>query len=796
MLRETAAMNRRPRPRHPHSAFAAACLLCFLRCAAAQDSAEEGIAQLDRLWAKIEKPGPNLAARDLFSFALEATALGYGPDRVEKALERAEQMQDRNPNSPTFGNFRWSWGHEKPMDRNAVEFSMQRGALLPMLFKDKLTGQAQERLERLIEFSVEGIRRHPVAESYTNIYLMKMWNCIALGENTGRPDLADEGYAMLDAWLLHAWDSGIHEYLSPTYYGVDLDSLGLMAKLVKREPARKQAEAILRLFWTDIAANWFAPCQRLGGAHSRDYDYLTGHGGLDRHLQRAGWIDTAKPPALHAFEDLAAWAPPADLRPSIGAEEPRTIHQRWGLAPWETATHCVGRRFSIGSAGACYGSMDKPLTVNLAGGPAMPMVNVFMEARGDPYGKRKDLVGGGHYKALHLTPFLMSVQRGTEVLLLASADPAVKGFAPDLADPVCLLTHVVIPARAEIWTGEDSTAPTVLDRRLALSTGEAVFLRFEDVAVGIRFPLALDTAGQPASIELVGDGLAYDAARLTCVHSASKPQGRGAAAVWIRASEGLDPAGFDSFRRAFSQAAAQTTVESDTVDVRVSGTSGQLRLAADLAKGQRLACQGGDPGAEDRLLAVNGRDFGREILGDLAPVRRCQSLLAAALEGGPGAAQAEEVVQAEDAALIVPPFRIAEDPAAQGGKFVWAPGKAGEKGGSPGARALWVFHIAKAGPHYLWGRVQAPTPSDDSFFVSVKQDSRDALPRTEWPTGVHPKWEWTALRREPGKPDPAPIDLSPGTAFVELRCREDGTQIDGLFLSADANARPVSAPSP
>ena len=44
------------------------------------------------------------------------------------------------------------------------------------------------------------------------------------------------------------------------------------AKLVETQSSaageRTKAEGILRLFWTDIAANWFAPAQRLGGAGS------------------------------------------------------------------------------------------------------------------------------------------------------------------------------------------------------------------------------------------------------------------------------------------------------------------------------------------------------------------------------------------------------------------------------------------------------------------------------------------------------------------------------------------------
>jgi hypothetical protein len=156
---------------------------------------------LDRTWRGIEQVRPSMGSRNLFAFALEAAAAGYRPQRIAKTFALAEKMQDRDPNSRTFGNFRWYWRAERPEDWNAVEFCMQKGILVWKLYRDRLDAEGRERLERLIRFSVEGIRRHRVREGYTNIFLMKAWNCIAIGENTARPALAAEGRQMLDRWL-------------------------------------------------------------------------------------------------------------------------------------------------------------------------------------------------------------------------------------------------------------------------------------------------------------------------------------------------------------------------------------------------------------------------------------------------------------------------------------------------------------------------------------------------------------------------------------------------------------------
>ncbi|MCX7011732.1 MAG: hypothetical protein NTW86_04060, partial [Candidatus Sumerlaeota bacterium] len=662
------------------------------------------------------------------------------------------------------------------------------------LYRGRLSGASAQRLERLIRFSVEGIRRHGVGEGYTNIFLMKTWNCIALGEGLGRSDLADEGYAMLDRWLMHTWQSGIHEYLSPTYYGVDVECAGLIARYAQREEGRRKAEAVLRLFWTDVAANWFAPGQRLGGAHSREYDYLGGHGPLDAALIQEGWMTPKTPVAPSLMTLLSAWTPPAQLRAEIAAKTPRLVRQKWGLKPWETATNYVGKRFSMGSAGATYGSQDKPLVVNWPGPPETPVSYFYMDGRGDPYGKQKfaEVSGSGHEKALHLQPFLMSAQRGSEVLLLACADPAIPShFKSGAPNPTCLLSHFTLPADAEIWIGEGAQEPLQVADRIRVAQGEAVILRKGDVAVGVRVILGADAAGKAAPVEIVNDGQKYGAMRLTCVHSAEKPQGRGVIGLWTRAAEGLDDAAFAQFRGDFSRAEANGALNGDQAELTAAGQAGPLRLAADLKKETRLACEGGEPGGEDLLLAVDGRDLGREILQAIDPVAKLRRALEAARNGGAEASAMDTVVEAESALLIVPPFRVDEDPKASGGRFVWLPGEPGGKGDGGGSgRAVFAFHIPQAGPCYLWARVLTPTPSDDSFFISIEQQGSVALPQSTWPAGAHKSWEWARVTPEGSAKDAPAVRLQEGAATVTVFPREDGAKLDALYLTADAAARP------
>ncbi len=741
--------------------------------------------RLDKAWARIDARQPDLSAPELMGFALDAVAAGVAGPRIEAALDLAEAMQDRGPNSRSFGNFRWYWRATRVQDYSAVEFAMQRGALIRLKYYDRLTDVARQRLDRLVRFAVEGIRRHTVPESHTNIFLMKAFNCLALGEATGEASLAAEGSRMLDRWLMATWESGLREYLSPTYYGVDVECLGLIARQVGDASARAKAETALKLFWTDIAANWFEPGLRLGGPHSRDYDRLTGHGYLDKYLGLAGWIPTDSSDGGDALGSLAMWMPPGKLTKPILANLPRTICRRWGNDEGEFAVNYVGKSISVGSAGACYGPTDKVLTVDLGGGPMVPGASFVMDGLGDPYGRSRQVGGGGHSKAMHLCPFVTTVQRGPEVLLLASADTNHAAHFRYEPRPTCMLSHLVLPLADEVWIAERRLNLDSRGDAAAVFASQPVFVRCGKTALAVRVLLAIDTAGNPAQAAIFADGGKYGAMRLTVTHSPDAPKGIGTVAIWVRAAEGIDSDGdFASFRRSFG-ALGSATFSDGRADVSAPGEKGKLRVFADVWKARRIAVEGGEKCPPGCVLSVDGKDLGRKLLEGLDVVRQYRSLLDGKV---PGTVSAGEAIEAEDAALIVPPFVAGSDPKASGGKYVWMPGQAGGARSGGDGRVVCVVNVPADGLYSLAARVQTPAPQGDSFRVRIRQRSRDALARTLWPAGMHQQWQWTNL------PDPAGsstrhIRLHAGPAVVEILGRDAGVRLDAIRLDAVGNRR-------
>ena len=565
---------------------------------------------LEQRWANLQQTEKrNTGTRDLFSFVLEIAARGADMRMAQGALDLAKQKREPDPTSKLWGNYAWYWKDAHPEDRNAVEFSMQSASLTWMLYRDRLNEKVRGQLESEIRYAMEGIRRHKVAVSYTNIFLMKTANCIFIGEHLPDEALAKEGYAMLDQWLDHTRQNGIHEYSSPTYTGVDLGSLGLLVKYPRDTAIRAKAEKALRLIWTEIAANWFPSFEGIAGTHSRDYDFLRGHGLLDRYLEKASWLTPEKPPTPDVFVDLSAWTPPEEIR-AITRNVPRFVSQRWGEKPRENSYHYVGHNFTLGSAGAGYGQQDKTLTVNLALGPQAPVVNFAMDERGDPYGQAKVLTSGGHMKLTHLTPFLMSAQLGSDALLLACQNPQKKPspFATSL------MSNIVFPAAAKPWLVDGPLNFTNDETRHNLPAGTTLFLRTGDVAVALRYVLALDAAGQPAALAVIRDGGKVPAMRFTAIHSAQPTNQRAVVAVWVRAAEGLDDAAFAKFRETCAAAETLIKAKDDTLEVFAPATKGSLHLSADLKAEKRLFPIGSDAQTATEIIVVNGVDLGGNCL--------------------------------------------------------------------------------------------------------------------------------------------------------------------------------------
>ncbi|MBN1341415.1 MAG: hypothetical protein JXQ73_01980 [Phycisphaerae bacterium] len=743
-------------------------------------------------WRDAQEPAGNLSSRTLFRYALALCETNTHMDRLPRLFELAAKMQDRDPSGSTYGNFRWYWREDRIRDRNAVDFCMKGASLIWIRHRDRLPEATRKILRELCEYGIEGCLRHRVPSSYTNISLMNALDLILLGEALDRPDVADEGYARLDRFCIYTWRCGIHEYCSPTYYGVDVECLLLLEAFCKRPRGQEQATALLELIWTDVALNWYPGSDRLGGACSRDYDYLAGSGHLDSVMWLAGWLPgQQRGGGYSVFAALGRWQPPQRLRDLNRTRLPRLVQQRWGPEPSQSRTCLMCNDVVLSTAGANYGPMDLPLTVDLPGGRDKPRCYFIPDGRGDPYGKKK-IEQGAHSKALHLRPFWAATQRAADAIGLV-----VYRRGDVLPDMRTLETHFVMRRDVQgFWIGD---RPVDLrgkqPKSFDVPDGQAVVLREGTAAVGIRVPWSRNVDGKPARRQLVYDGNAFGVVRLTVTHhgtsgeSLRKEVGQGpepGAALWVRVGSGLkSDQDFQAWRRAFADASVQVKADASDVRVEAAASEGPIVLAASTP--YRLIREW-VPKPERFLLALDGKDLGREIIERIEPVasfrKTWTNLPMVALSPG-GSVELEA-----EAGALMPTMRIGQDPAASGGKYVWLPGEPGKKGGGSGSGSVtWRLRIERPGSHYLYGRVLTPTPDDDSFFVRVATESTEIIGMAAWHTGTHEKWTWTPLRLDNSRKRTG-ILLPAGVVYVELHAREDGAKIDKLFVTDNPDASP------
>jgi len=594
-------------------------LLTSVRMAAApvpSELADSLVVHQASFWRRCETSADNITSRQLFAYALALAEARQHPERLDALFKLADEMQDHDPASRSYGNFWWSKRDGRVLDFNAVDFCMRGGSLLWLKERDFMPPATQGHLKQILGQAVPGCLAHQVLPSYSNIAIMNAGDLILLGEGLGRPEVAAEGYARLDRLFNYTLTAGIHEFNSPTYTGVDLDGLGMIAADAQRESGRAQARALLELWWTDLTLNWFPPAQRLAGSQSRTYDFLHGLGELDRQLVLNGWLEgtiTNDQDALFSLE--GNWHPSASLRERAN-DFPRLVRESWGAEWWQSRTHYLLPEITLSTAATSYGGrMDMPLTVDFPGGRQVVRGYFIADGRNDPYGLAK-IPAGAQQKAFHLNPFWAAAQAGRDALgLVIYRDKDVPTNA------VTLTSNLVLPLAADaFWLGDQRvTLMPGQPVRLAVPDGQVLALRQGPAALGVRVPWTWGRDGRSAPVWLVYDGNAFGAVRLAVEHplaGANADGGfkrvAGGAAFWLRIADGLSSEeSFTRWRQNFAAAVAEVVTTRDGIRLRVTGGDGPVVVSAGTPWAAPTSLE---PVPTRSLLELNGVDMGRNIL--------------------------------------------------------------------------------------------------------------------------------------------------------------------------------------
>jgi hypothetical protein len=481
-----------------------------------------------------------------------------------------------------------------------------------------------------------GVRGQTVRITYTNIILMKIWNLLALGQVYNNASLLEQGRTLFNTWLGYVARYGNREYDSPTYSGVDIESLLLMIRFSNDPDIRTKARTVLEFFMNDLSAHYNPLGGYLAGAHSRAYNRV-----FPRDLLEEKYMNPLlgrKNNNIQLFHQLVS-ATLNDIGLSAYQQElmnrpGRYIMQRWDLPSNAYSSHYVGRKFSIASSNQNYSPDDKAFAVYLSSKRIPEMLNItyVMEGRDDHYGtwavegkgeKLKHLMppnyppNGGWGKARHLAIFQQVAQHQNEMVFLASGNK----------DHNCINDYlnstIILPnAFDEIWLGDKKVSVPSNGASISFDEANTFIARFEDVAVAIR--ILWSDAAEGARMSLYNDGFVYQpnrekfsitnnkGLRLTLRHANN---GKGAIAMWWKVSEGLkSDADFRRFRKEVLEAPVTATVTDGIIDVSVKTIAGKLGVKADPGSRRRLDHYHPKPLPENYLFLVDGVEIGKPIM--------------------------------------------------------------------------------------------------------------------------------------------------------------------------------------
>lgn len=249
-----------------------------------------------------ENTGRFHASRLSAEFAAQLVTNGTSEDLAlaERVLAAVLACQERHPDDPHCGNFRWEREDEVIEDLNAVHFVLIHLCPMMLSYRDRISEATQTAVLEVIRLALTEIERIDVGLEYTNIALKDVTNTFLGAALLGDYQVQDRGRNKFQEWLrFTARSGGVYELNSPAYTPIALNVLHtLSTHTTDREVAVQARGAAMRL-GLSYALRIHPETGRLAGPYSRAYLYqVLGQTGTEMDfLEKAvakgilpGWI--------------------------------------------------------------------------------------------------------------------------------------------------------------------------------------------------------------------------------------------------------------------------------------------------------------------------------------------------------------------------------------------------------------------------------------------------------------------------------------------------------------------------
>ena len=497
----------------------------------------DAIGTVNSLDYQLLSGGTSLAVRQLPQTAYIALALNY-PDPVT-AVTKAESYlnlmftkQDTNPASSTYGQLFWNYTDTNVIDENSLEFSFKPLGVILKRYADRLGTNYVNSIRPMVTNGLAASRRRSVNVNYSNIYSMRIANWLLLGEALADVNSYNAGLNALASWITDIGSETIHEYDSPTYSIVTYPNLLIGANNSTNPVAADQLRSLANYLAADLSANYFNGQYRLGGSHSRDYDFVYGNGAVDHFYYLVGL--QAKMPVPSLFSDgLYAYLnvvengplPPLDVVGWGNSWSNRIIKSVWGptSTPGQDRYNYITPDFGIGSSGAYYSvTQDKAIAADFNSTNALPQVSLVYDPYDAPYGKILVLeTGSGHNKQNHLKFYSANMQDKGTILSLATLSPNFTIATNFLGPYTNVSSAVVFPAVADAVYLDGTAVATNSGSAYVATNGSVLGVQEGNAVIAARFYRVDGLNGYTPTYAVKFDG--GSAARFVAYHYQGTP---------------------------------------------------------------------------------------------------------------------------------------------------------------------------------------------------------------------------------------------------------------------------------
>lgn len=312
---------------------------------------------------------PSIRNELYFAQSLLATGEDAWIYHARMILDKYLRLQDLDENSKTYG----SWYYQDLPGNQNLEFDMFLPIPLIQIWHyqgDLLGDDLKSLMKESFGHCVKGLAKNwypnhaiPQAIGHTNYHLMYVCDLLLLGEIVDDKNAQNLAMIAFDNWIERTLETGVTEFNSPTYLGVDIRALATIESLSTNEKAQTLARNWIDFMLSDIGIHLLEKKDKpyLTGANSRSYEILAGAGMALRAYYWCFGREIAEPSIDDILFAYIAHKPNSAILSlhTLTKEDGFLFKSMWGLDLWETRQTWFGKDFIIGTSGKSYGSQDR-----------------------------------------------------------------------------------------------------------------------------------------------------------------------------------------------------------------------------------------------------------------------------------------------------------------------------------------------------------------------------------------------------------------------------------------------------